>query len=799
MGQLLSDLGRTRIQWPRLDFSVMKPRPGTVLFLILALVFAVYAPSLTNGYAMDDRLVAQGTLDTGRGDSMIVELRPIRDYFTSHYWAGSRPSSRLFRPVTVYSYALRHYFFSDLPIPDHLANVLLHLIAVAFTFWMLRRLGMSLMATTLGAAAFGFHAIHSEVVSAVVGRAELLAFVFGAAGLYAWQVTQHRALMSRCVAGAVAAFLLFLAFCSKESSLAWPPFFVVFAAAVHWKDQRSPMTWSQLARTCAIVGAIGIVPLVAFVLLRQNMIAGLPVEVPPIGFLVNQIADLSFSERLPTALLVWGYAFLLTLFPFDLAADYSSYAFETVKSLFDVRTLSVALLFCALGFFAIRDRVRRPAWFVAAASFFGFCFLTSNVPCAIGTIFGERLCYTPSMGIAFLVGWAWQASSGHLNRERCLLLVLGAWIATSALVLWQRHGVWDSDEVLFLNEVRTQPNSVRMHTTAAQQYSERGATALAIHHLKVASTIDKENALVWNNLGAIFLDNGQLEAAEQRTLRGLAAKHIMGDEDLYKLHCNLALIHTRMKRFDSAVRHFRLTLEHQPSFLRAFQELLGLVASNSVPVEKVAGVLDAVAAEDADNKPYVDLYRGILAYLGDQTAPGRKFIEAGLAGMERHEDVPNWRHMVAIELVKAGHARDAIPLLQARLVVQAYELDSFRELIKLTGQNLLPLDELDKWLAAQEQTHTWDLYRALALYQRSMLSGDADLKASARVRLEDVLKKLPRWRHHGRLVAEGRMELSRLCQQLGDTDAARKLLQKVANDPSISKNRRREARQLLNQ
>ncbi len=68
-----------------------------------------------------------------------------------------------------------------------------------------------------------------------------------------------------------------------------------------------------------------------------------------------------------------------------------------------------------------------------------------------------------------------------------------------------------------------------------------------------------------------------------------------------------------------------------------------------------------------------------------------------------------------------------------------------------------------------------------------MLTGDADLKTTARAQLEDVLKKLPRWRHHGRLVTEGRTELSRLCEHLGDTDAARKLLQKVANDPSIPK------------
>ena len=77
------------------------------LALVLLVTFAAYVPSLGNGYAMDDRLVAMG-MNAGRKNAMIHELRSVAEYFRSHYWKGSVEEDRLYRPVTVWSYALVH-------------------------------------------------------------------------------------------------------------------------------------------------------------------------------------------------------------------------------------------------------------------------------------------------------------------------------------------------------------------------------------------------------------------------------------------------------------------------------------------------------------------------------------------------------------------------------------------------------------------------------------------------------------------------------------------------------------------
>ena len=48
---------------------------------------------------------------------------------------------------------------------------------------------------------------------------------------------------------------------------------------------------------------------------------------------------------------------------------------------------------------------RQPLPFLAMAAFFGFSFLISNIPTPIETIFGERLYYTPAVGLSFLLAW----------------------------------------------------------------------------------------------------------------------------------------------------------------------------------------------------------------------------------------------------------------------------------------------------------------------------------------------------------------------------------------------------------
>ena len=107
---------------------------------------------------------------------MVAELHPVERYFSVPYWHGVAERSRLYRPVTVLSFALRHEVVGDDARVAHAINLLLHGLATLLAYALVRGLGAGPRLAGVAALCFGVHAIHSEVIAAVSGRAELLAF-----------------------------------------------------------------------------------------------------------------------------------------------------------------------------------------------------------------------------------------------------------------------------------------------------------------------------------------------------------------------------------------------------------------------------------------------------------------------------------------------------------------------------------------------------------------------------------------------------------------------------------------------
>ena len=76
-----------------------------------------------------------------------------------------------------------------------------------------------------------------------------------------------------------------------------------------------------------------------------------------------------------------------------------------VESIGDLRFLQSCAVLTALFVCGIALVRRHPLVFLAMACFLGFSFATSNVLFAIGTIFGERLYFTPSLGLGIFAAW----------------------------------------------------------------------------------------------------------------------------------------------------------------------------------------------------------------------------------------------------------------------------------------------------------------------------------------------------------------------------------------------------------
>ena len=531
------------------------------LLLVLTISFVAYAAALRAGFVMDDLEVAIALQPDGRGNPNVGELHSIGHYFSRHYWDGKADASRLYRPITVLSFALRNALFGPSAFVAHLINVVLHLIGVGLVFAFLRRCRASVAAALVGAAFFGVHAIHAEAVIQVVGRAELLAFCFGLGALLclpragaqsgvearirrdggglpdaseessalrpegpasATRVLDTTSPISSLLWRLGAVLLLWLALCSKESALGW----VGVAFVVALAERRS---WRRTAIDLATLAPA----VLCWWFLRSRMLASLDADpLMTINHLVNPLHDAETGTRLLSAMWIWGYGLLLNVLPFGLVTDYGASVFPLIDGpshpAFWTAMLAV-LAICGLAVIGIAAMRRAPLLFVGLAVLLGLSFGTSNVPFVIGTIFGERLWYAPSLGVAIVAAWAGPKLWAWRPAPRSLALaVVAVWSAFGVAEVWQRADTHIDQSNVAIRDADRQPRSVRLALCAAYEYLKRGEHDRALAFAQRALELDQRCAYSWLAVGSIQLDAKMPERALETLERGLEVSRKRG-------------------------------------------------------------------------------------------------------------------------------------------------------------------------------------------------------------------------------------------------------------------------------
>jgi len=568
-------------------------RPWIILLALLTLFTYVHA--LQNDFTMDDRAVAMGS-ESETNNPMVSELRPISEYFSTHYWRGLNPTGVLYRPVTVLSFAVRHVVFGDSAFVAHLINVLLHVAATVLVYLLLCQLGLTKLGAWLPALFFGLHAIHSEAVIGIVGRAELLGFCFGAIGLLSLLHSRTSGSL-KYIGWMLAAQCFFLAFCSKESALLWAAFVPAFLLAKRMIAEPGARLVPKLGFHVIGEAVAVLLPAFLFLLLRERMIAAQPDGTKlAVDAVVNPIYAVPDKTRVMTAAMVWGYGLLLTLFPFHLSADYGASVFPVVHSLTEPAALMSVISVTALAAILLGGLVmhrRNPLLFLASITFLGFSFVTSNVAVPIGTIFGERTFYTPSLGFVFAIAWLYRRLEPKLqssNQFQTLATMLaGAWLGISTFTIIQRIPVWESNDSLFIHEAAAHPDSVRMQVCAAAAWEGRRNLELAAQHLERAVVLDPGYANAWNHLGMAYYKLGKWDRAYEALERGFGSRRHDRSIVLPQLFGNRALVLEKLGKPEEALTSLESSFRTSPPSFRKTREYCRLV-------ERLAHAL----AEDPD-------------------------------------------------------------------------------------------------------------------------------------------------------------------------------------------------------
>lgn len=478
--------------------------------LLVAIVAAVYAAGVGNGFVYDDHevILAQEPLRSGR-DALRVFAEP-----------HGLPLSQLpyYRAVTRLSLLVQKTWHGDVAGPFHLANAALATLAALGAYAVLRARGFALpaAAAALAAAVWALHPLTSSAVWPIAsGRETLMPTVFSL-----WAVAAH--LRGGLAGRAGSAALLALALLSKEQALTLPAVLLAADAFALTADPpgRRLGAWALRAAPLLVV-------VLGYGLLRRAVVPG-----EPGGSLLAAVAESLGREPLGP-LLSLLYALQGVFAPF------AGVVYEPEVGAW-LSPLRLLLALAASGLLIAAAR-RLPAADRRAAGFWLLwvllCMATTLNLVRLEIRFAERFVVLPAFGLVALGATVVTRACVDRGRERLGLAAGLAAIALLGGLTLSRMPTYRDDLRFSAQWVRTSPAHANARFVLGTALLERGRVGEALGELRTALAIDPAHPGARFNLAVGLVRQGRrAEAAtELERLLGTEGRSAEAREALERL------------------------------------------------------------------------------------------------------------------------------------------------------------------------------------------------------------------------------------------------------------------------
>lgn len=441
-------------------------RPVAVA-LVAVIVALQFGGAVSNGFVLDDSRAIHGNRCVTTGPGLACAM-------THDFWGRpGREVGRTYRPLAVLSLALDWGMGGGKAWVFHLSNIFQHLLACLVVLWFFWMLLPGRRAESLATAVvFTSLAVHTEAVAGIVGRADLMATLFGAGALGShlrWTDTGRPVWLVTGLALLVAALL------SHEIAVLIP----AMALVCDWASDRLAS-----ARHRRLVGYLGLALVAGGYLVLRVQVMGRLVGPPPV-FINNPAVEADGLGRALFALASVARSLAAMAFPFSLAAEHGYAAVTVPTSLADVEVLAGIALTAVLVASLVFAAGRAPLVAAGCGVLLVSLALLSNGPILLPTAFAERLLYLPSLGFAMLVGGLFGLAPAR-DRWPAVIGIVAAVLAPNMVVGASYTRDWQSSVRLFSRAAQVNPRSVRAELNLGLALNRAGRHREAIAPLRRA-------------------------------------------------------------------------------------------------------------------------------------------------------------------------------------------------------------------------------------------------------------------------------------------------------------------------
>ncbi len=475
---------------------MQKLKPATVFALLIVAVALAYCNSLTVDFIYDDYAFVTN-------NEAIRTLPPLSKFLLDPAAFSQPVSYHVYRPVASFTFALNYAVNRLEPAGYHLVNLLFHSLNAFLAFLVLRRIGTAPTGSFAGALIFAVHPVHTEAVTWISGRGNVLFLFFF---LLAYLLYTQAELVSgrrrvHLVAGAVAAYAISLL--SKEMALPLP--LLLFGHDLYFSRESTRAEWARRLRLYAPFVVVGIcyLSLRAFVLGKVGQVE-----------YHGGSAWTTFLAMLEAAAI---YVRLLFV-PVGLSL---SRHFQPHNSLFDPAVFPGFCLVLGMVCAAVLMFRRAPL-----LSFAFFWFAVAMLPVSnmipVNAIVADRFLYGPSVAFSILAGLALSATTASNSRRTFAYAAMSLIVFLHMMLATARNNEWKHAEVLWLKTARLSPTSF----------------------------------VAFNNLGLEYMKRGRIPQAIEALNRAVELR-----PDLVEAHVNLARCYSSAGQIDRAVRHYQTAID----------------------------------------------------------------------------------------------------------------------------------------------------------------------------------------------------------------------------------------------
>lgn len=454
--------------------------------ILVIFTFLIYANSISNKYAIDDTMVITDNEFTKKGIAGVKDIF-THDAFEGYF--GERGASLVaggrYRPLSIATFAVEYEitrrFLGDnrteisdanlikgdekvdpylVPGLSHFINVLLFCAVVFILYHVLismlhgkKDAPFYATFTFVTALLFAAHPIHTEAVTNIKGRDEVLGLFFGLSALYAAIKFTKTENLAWVFLGVI---MMFFGMLSKENV-------ITFLAIV-------PLTYYFFTKTdfqkYAMVIILYAVPVGVYLALRFNFTkAGIMSDSPEI--LNNPFAYVSgYEEKFATTIYTFLLYFKLLLFPHPLSHDYyfNEIPYVKIASPQFIFSLLVNVVLIGYALYNIKNK-KLPAY---AILFYYITFsVVSNILFTVGVLLNERFVFFSSVGFCMLLAYAIfrLIHIFKLDIVKFVPVIAGLIVLLYSIKTITRNNDWHDNYTLFLNDVKYSTNSAKLLTS----------------------------------------------------------------------------------------------------------------------------------------------------------------------------------------------------------------------------------------------------------------------------------------------------------------------------------------------